>query len=120
MVIEIKVLPKLDNTVIEARLKELAKEYILNVIIDERLRKLEDYLFDNYRFEIDIREILIKIIESLKVDFIGNKVYLMLPKSRKIGEVSTDLLDKIITYGNSSIKGNSVIRDAISYALSEM
>ncbi len=113
-------LPKNKQDFYLAKLKKNTK-YILKLrrisnnlkIKDEKIRLgyLENYIKDTYKININIYNILNKIIDNIKYSL--DRQYLIIDDFSLIDKIYVSTLAKLIIYGNVDIKGSSVLKNCL-------
>lgn len=99
--------------------KSKAKLYIKALGNGIRLNNLNKLIKEEFEIEDDIKNILYAIIDCMIVTRLKDE-YFIETTNVKINDVESDLLLRLITYGNLHHKGDSIIVDALKYAKSQM
>lgn len=98
-------------------IKIKALEYYQKVR-NSNLSKVEDFVNDLFKTNYNIDEMVISIFENLLITQVNNDYFITILKDSKYNQVKLVSLEHLITFGNRNIKGNSIIRDSIDFALS--
>lgn len=79
----------------------------------KRLKLIEEFINNNYKININIKNLLFTITSYIKIGVDGT-LYL---SEGYIKEIPVDILYKTITCGNLSIRGVSIITDSLKFAI---
>lgn len=107
--------------VVLSNLKACAKEYLLkyysannlNIRLErERLKAAELYINKTYSVSINIVSLLIYLFNNLKYD--EKHLNIIIDDNMALNGIPLTILYKIITYGNTEVKGSNIIEECLS------
>lgn len=107
--------------IVLSNLKACAKEYLLkyysannlNIRLErERLKAAELYINKTYSVSINIVSLLIYLFNNLKYD--EKHLNIIIDDNMALNGIPLTILYKIITYGNTEVKGSNIIEECLS------
>jgi hypothetical protein len=107
--------------IVLSNLKACAKEYLLkyysannlNIRLErERLKTAELYINKTYSVSINIVSLLIYLFNNLKYD--EKHLNIIIDDNMALNGIPLTILYKIITYGNTEVKGSNIIEECLS------
>lgn len=82
----------------------------------ERLKYIYKYIINKYNINNNIYNIKYIIIYIIKYLNINNKGFIYINNINKIGVITSDVIYRIIEYGNLEVKGCNIFKQMFDYA----
>ena len=115
MIIDLGILPfDMDTGLVEKEFKINSLRYLSLSPMPSSFIKMEELIYEKYNEKISLREVISRIIKSIKVIKTGNEYQVMIEKG------TLEKIALLITHGSLSIKGSDVLMNIFNYAKSQL